>query len=462
MLNGLIEYSPIVGSSDDIRRGRLLNIMLVGVGVIASLALLLLSITDVLQLMEHTAILYLAVISLLVGVAGLYFLNQRGRVSLASSIFLILLILVITLSDQLVNLVAGRSLIFFVIPIMMSSFLLHSSASFLVAILIAVEHAIIWNTVDFNINFSPFGMIGFFVFALISWLAARSLEVALQEAREINQHLDELVDERTKELAEANLQLEDQARELANANMRLTELDRLKSKFVSDVSHELRTPISNLTIYLEMLQSAKPERRERYRSVLQEETRRLDSLVSDILDLSRMEMGVTKVEFDWVDISEIAELVVTANRPRAEVKDIEISFEAGDDLPKVWAEANQMHQAINNLVGNAVNYTPEGNIWVSTHLDTEAEQFRLQVKDTGFGIKDEDMPHLFERFYRGEKAGQSTIPGSGLGLAITKEIVDGHRGFIEVESIVGEGTTFTISLPLGKPNTNDFNREYQE
>jgi signal transduction histidine kinase len=318
-----------------------------------------------------------------------------------------------------------------------------------------VEHAIIWNTVDFNINFSPFGMIGFFVFALISWLAARSLEVALQEAREVNQHLDELVDERTKELAEANLQLEEQARELANANMRLTELDRLKSKFVSDVSHELRTPISNLTIYLEMLESARPERRERYRSVLQEETRRLDRLVSDVLDLSRMEMGVTKVEFDWVDINEIAEKVVTANLPRAKGKDIEISFEAGDDLPKVWADANQMNRAINNLVGNAVNYTPEGSIWVSTHLDTEAELFRLQVKDTGVGIEDKDKPHLFERFYRGEKAGQSTIPGTGLGLAITKEIVDGHQGFIEVESAIGKGTIITVSLPLGKPDTNE-------
>jgi signal transduction histidine kinase len=313
-------------------------------------------------------------------------------------------------------------------------------------------HAIIWNTIELNISFSPFGMIGFFVFALISWLAARSLEAALYESREVNRHLDDLVEERTRELADANLQLEDQARELAKVNLRLTELDSLKSKFVSDVSHELRTPISNLTIYLEMLESAKPDRRQRYRTVLQEETRRLDKLVSDILDLSRMEMGTTKVEFDWIDFNKIAQQVVLANQPRAEAKDLSITFDADENLPQVWGDANQINQAINNLVGNAVNYTTVGNVSIRTFLDAESQHLCLQVADTGFGIRDKDKPHLFERFYRGEQAGQSTIPGTGLGLAITKEIVDGHRGRIEVESEVGLGTTFTIYLPLDKPD----------
>ena len=293
------------------------------------------------------------------------------------------------------------------------------------------------------------------VFALISWLAARSLEAALQELREINQRLDELVDERTKELAEANKQLAEQASELAEVNVQLTELDRLKSKFVSDVSHELRTPISNLTIYLEMLGFATPDKRARYLAVLQEETSRLDKLISDILDLSRMEMGTTKVDLGWIDINKITDQVIVANQPRAEVKDVTLTFNSTPENPKVWGDANQMHQAINNLVGNAVNYTSEGNIWVSTHLDTETELLRLQVKDTGFGIAPKDVPHLFERFYRGEQAGQSTIPGTGLGLAITKEIIDGHRGRIEVESVVDEGSTFTIFLPLGRPDSDD-------
>jgi len=453
MFSRLIVYKPIVGGADDIRRGQLLNIMLVGVGLITSLVLFILLLTDLAQLMEHSIILYIAVVSLVLGVLSLYWLNQRGHVSLASSLFLILLTLVITFADRPAQLIAGRSLTFFVIPIMMSSFLLHSYSSFIVAFLIALEHAVIWNTMEFDISFSPFGMIGFFVFALISWLAARSLEAALYESREINRRLDELVEERTKELADANLQLEEQARELAKVNLRLTELDLLKSKFVSDVSHELRTPISNLTIYLEMLETAKPDRRQRYRAVLQEETRRLDKLVSDILDLSRMELGTTKIEFDWIDINKIAQQVVLANQPRAEAKDLSISFEAGDDLPQIWGDANQINQAINNLIGNAVNYTTEGNVWISTFLDGESEQLCLMVKDSGFGIRDKDKPHLFERFYRGEQAGQSTIPGTGLGLAITKEIIEHHRGSIEVESEVGSGSTFTVLLPLDKPET---------
>ncbi len=454
MLSRLVEYSPEVGNSDDIRRGRLLNIMLVGVAIITLLIFLILIVTDLINLLEHNFAIYISTIVMLVGLSALYWLNQKGKVLLAGAIFLLLLTFGITFADSTEGVLAGRSLVFFIIPILMASFILRSYASFIVAAFLTIEHSLLWAFAAPQIEFSPFGMIGFFVFALVSWLAAQSLESALNEAREINQRLDELVDERTKELADANIQLEDQANELSKANFRLTELDNLKSKFVSDVSHELRTPISNLTIYLEMLEE-KPEGRERYLAVLREETDRLGKLISDILDLSRMEMGTTKVEFAWININEIVEQVIIANRPRSEAEGVTLSIDTRDDLPTVWGDAAKMYQVINNLVGNAVNYTSEGSITVSTRLDAENELLYLKVKDTGLGIEDKDKPHLFERFYRGQQAGQSTIPGTGLGLAITKEIVDGHGGSIDVDSKIGEGSTFTISLPLGKPAVND-------
>ena len=454
MLSRLIEYSPEVGSADDIRRGRLLNILLVGVMIITLFIFLILIVTDLINLLEHDFSLYVSTFIMSVGLSALYWLNQKGKVLIAGTIFLILLSFGITFSDSVEEILAGRSLVFFIIPIMMASFILRSYASFIVAIFLTIEHMLLWTFTNPQIDFSPFGMIGFFVFALISWLAARSWEAALFEAREINQRLDELVDERTKELANANMQLEAQTHELADANIRLTELDSLKSKFVSDVSHELRTPISNLTIYLEMLEE-KPERRKRYLAVLREETDRLAKLISDILDLSRMELGTTKVEFDWINLNEIAEHVVIANQPQFEVKGLILTMDGEDDLPKVWGDATQIHQAINNLVGNAINYTAEGSVKVNTYLDSGNEYICLEVVDTGFGIAEDDKFHLFERFYRGQQAGQSTIPGTGLGLAITKEIIDRHLGDIQVESEIGKGSTFTIYLPLEKPMVKD-------
>jgi signal transduction histidine kinase len=376
---------------------------------------------------------------------------------------LALLTVVFTFADTPQNVVQGRTLFMFVIPILMASFLLRPSTSFIMAIAIAVIHIAMAALYDVP-AYSPIGLVAFFVIALVAWLVSSNLENALAELRVINRQLDQRVIERTKELAlanqqlenqakelvQVNLQLEKQAHELADANVRLTELDVMKSKFVSDVSHELRTPISNLKIYLEMLEEARPEKRERYRKVLQEETDRLGNLVSDILDLSRMEMGATKVKFSWLDINDLVANVVSANRLRAEAKGLQFAFDPQSELPQIWGDANQLKQAINNLVSNAINYTVEGSVLLETDLDSEQEQIRLQIHDSGLGIDEKDLPHLFDRFYRGKHAGQSTIPGTGLGLAITKEIISGHGGQIEAQSKLDKGSTFVLLLPLGK------------
>jgi signal transduction histidine kinase len=196
-----------------------------------------------------------------------------------------------------------------------------------------------------------------------------------------------------------------------------------------------------------MLEGAPPEKRERYRSVLQEETRRLANLVTDILDLSRMEMGVTQAEFSRLDLNETIQKIVDANLLGAEAKGLQLVLDAKSDLPMIWADENQMTQAVNNLVSNAINYTDQGVVRVSTQLEDKKDWVRLEVQDTGYGIDENDLPHLFERFYRGKQAGQSTIPGTGLGLAITKEIISGHHGQIEVISKPGEGSLFIVTLP---------------
>ena len=461
-LNSLLDVS--VENPDDRRRARLLNMLLLGVVGISILALFVLLVTDLAGIASNSIVLYVGTGLVLLGSALIFTINRRGNVNLASSILLGLLTVIFTFADSPQNVVQGRTMFMFVIPVLMASFLLRPTSSFVMAAIITAIHITI--AVSASVPaYSPIGLAAFFIIALIAWLASSGLENALAELRVINRQLDQRVLERTQELAEANLQLESQARELvdaniqlekqahelADANLRLTELDALKSKFVSDVSHELRTPISNLRIYLEMLEEARPEKRERYRAVLQEETRRLENLVRDILDLSRLEMGIISIEMDWQKFNEVVEQVVVANQPRAEAKGLALTCDLGQNLPKIWADASQMNQAVSNLVANAINYTTDGEILVTTSFDPENQRIHLTVEDTGLGIEPEDLPHLFDRFYRGKHAGQSTIPGTGLGLAITKEIVDRHGGTIDVDSTLGKGTIFTLDLPVQAP-----------
>ena len=237
----------------------------------------------------------------------------------------------------------------------------------------------------------------------------------------------------------------ERTRELAEANQSLTELDRLKSKFVSDVSHELRTPVTNLKLYVELLERGKPEKRGYYMTTLKQQANRLVQLVEDILNLSRLELGAGKVQFAPVDLNALVEQVVNAHRPSADSAGLSLTFVPGPDLRPVRGERNQLAQVVTNLVANAINYTPVGDVRVSTY--PWDEQVCLEVHDTGRGIDPEDVPHLFERFYRGKHADRASVPGSGLGLAIVKEIVDLHTGRIEVESRVGEGSTFRVRLP---------------
>ncbi len=237
----------------------------------------------------------------------------------------------------------------------------------------------------------------------------------------------------------------ERTRELSEANERLLELDRLKSQFVSDVSHELRTPVTNLALYVELLEAGKPEKSASYLTILKQQSKRLTELVENILDLSRLERNKDTIAVAALDLNLIVEQVVTGLLPRAAAAEVQLSFEPGRDLPLVQGAVQQITQVVTNLVANAVSYSPGGYVQVSTHCNHES--ICLQVADTGIGIPPDDVPHLFERFHRGQNVSRAKIPGSGLGLAIVKEIVDSHHDTIEVESRLGSGTTIRVCLP---------------
>ncbi len=270
------------------------------------------------------------------------------------------------------------------------------------------------------------------VLQAIADIAANALHRA-----SIVETLEQRVIERTQDLSAVNAQL-------AAANERLQELDRLKSKFVSDVSHELRTPITVLSLNVDLLEHGKPEKRGQYLEAIRQQVQRQAQLLEDILNLSRLELGAGKVRFAPVALNALIAQVVTVHQPAAEAKNLTLTFTPYNDLPVVPGEENQLAQVITNLIGNAINYTLTGKIEVNT--SSNEREVVIEVRDTGLGIDPEDLPHLFERFYRGSRTRDTR--GTGLGLAIVKEIVDLHDGRVEVESRIDVGTTVRVFLPL--------------
>lgn len=267
--------------------------------------------------------------------------------------------------------------------------------------------------------------------ALLNTTDITPLMTVQVQLEELNHSLEERVTQRTQELAAAN--------------ERLTELDKLKSKFVSDVSHELRTPVTSLSVYIDLLEHGKPEKREHYVKQLKEQMARLHKLINDILDLSRLERDRDEGGRSPVDINSIVEHVTAMERGAAEAAGLTLICDVADGIPPVVARADQLTRAITNLVSNAIKYTPHGTVRVETCAVDQ--KVCIEVIDTGLGIPADELPHLFGRFYRGRAVAQSTIPGTGLGLSIVKEIVEMQGGTVEVESTLGSGSTFRVWLP---------------
>jgi two-component system NtrC family sensor kinase len=229
---------------------------------------------------------------------------------------------------------------------------------------------------------------------------------------------------------------------------RQKELERMKDMFIADVSHELRTPTTNISLYLDLLQSAPRDKWPQYMRVVKDQSQQLAKLVDDILDLSRLARARSLTsEFISLDLNALIDKVITANQPLANTSGIKLTFSPSETSPFVNGEQNQLARMITNLVTNGLRYTSKGEVCVRTIMD--GDHVYIEVMDTGIGIEKEDLSHIFERFYRGSNVRQSKISGTGLGLAIVKEIADLHRGTIEVKSELNKGSVFRVKLPAG-------------
>lgn len=234
----------------------------------------------------------------------------------------------------------------------------------------------------------------------------------------------------------------------------LKALDRMKSRFVSNVSHELRTPITTIRLYATLLRRGHREKAEQYLTALEEETKRLAQLVEDVLQISRIDAGRLELKLRPTPLNSLVEAVVTSHATLATAGGLTLTYYPHSPSPWTVVDSEKIIQVFNNLTENAIRYTrPGGSVTVSTGVAVQqgGKWATITIVDTGIGIPPSELPHIFERFYRGDEPRHLQLPGSGLGLAIVKEIVELHSGHITVESAVGQGSAFTVWLPLTQP-----------
>ncbi|RIJ63877.1 HAMP domain-containing protein [Rummeliibacillus sp. TYF005] len=228
-------------------------------------------------------------------------------------------------------------------------------------------------------------------------------------------------------------------------------LDKLRSDFIANVSHELRTPIAMLQGYSEAIiddvVSSEEERNEMIK-IIYDESQRMGRLVTDLLDLARMESGNITLYKDIVPITPVFERITQKFVQAAKEKKIELKYSSTfDDNIQISLDEDRIEQVLTNLIDNAIRHTQE-NGTVEVIVDQQVSYARIQVKDNGAGIPKEDLDYVFERFYKADKARTRGKGGTGLGLAIAKNIVEAHKGRITVESEVDVGTSFIFFLPL--------------
>ncbi len=280
--------------------------------------------------------------------------------------------------------------------------------------------------------------------------ALRKVEEVSAELKLLNSQLEERIDERTQELLQSNEALEKSYEELERQ-------EGSRRRLLTNISHDLRTPMTLIQGYLEAMQDGvikDREQQERYVRIMLDKVNGLNRLISDLFELSKLEAGQVSFHHSMVRLDDWVEQLRGYYLVDIESRDIRFRCELLDsDMPPsavwLWIDEFRMKQTLSNLVYNAlIHMSPGDGLALTFRYDQQQGMLELKVADTGSGIPPEDLPYIFERFYKNDKSRNSAQgSGSGIGLAIVKEIIDAHRGSIAADSTVGEGSVFTITLP---------------
>jgi signal transduction histidine kinase len=269
--------------------------------------------------------------------------------------------------------------------------------------------------------------------------------------------------------------LEEKNNKLQEAYDQLRELDRLKSNFLATVSHELRTPLTSIIGFSEMLGEgiggALTDDQREFVSTIYEKGQQLLELITDLLDLSKLESGSIPLKCSHVALRELVEDVYKTLTPQARKAGIAMEYDVPAALPTLWADGVRLRQVLLNLVGNAIKFTPDGGRVTLTAVEStfgiapeETEgavlfagtrpALTVTVADTGEGVPDSSKSKIFDAFYQVDSGSTRQVTGTGLGLSIVKRLVDAHKGSINVRDNVGAGAVFVLQLPLGHPPTS--------
>ncbi len=230
-------------------------------------------------------------------------------------------------------------------------------------------------------------------------------------------------------------------------------LDDMRKEFVANVSHELRTPLTTVKSYTETLIEGAIEDREialDFLGIIDSEADRMAFLVRDLLQLTRFDNKQVRLDITEIEMNEFLNITVRQNKIHAEAKNQELTFEPYPHDVVIYGDRDRVGQVVNNIVTNAIKYSLE-QAQIRIYIGEDAQYYKISVRDTGMGISREDLPRIFERFYRVDKARSRAMGGTGLGLAIAKEIMEGHGGRLTAESEYGKGTVMTMWFPKERP-----------
>jgi signal transduction histidine kinase/CheY-like chemotaxis protein len=285
-------------------------------------------------------------------------------------------------------------------------------------------------------------------------LGARTgLAAGLDELGQLAQAFDQMAE--SLERADGQRQQQEVLRrenfELEQRNRAVQEANRLKTEFVSMVTHELRTPLTSVLGYVDLMLDGEvgdlSAEQHEYLTIVKNNATRLLGLINDLLDIARIEAGGFDLQRTAVDVGRLLHEVADTLAPMLDAKDQRLSLDLSKPLAQVWADPDRLMQIVVNLASNAHKYTPAGG-----SISLAAEQSdgfgRIQVRDTGVGLSDDELAHLFTKFFRTRNPATRAATGSGLGLALTRSLVELHGGTLSVISAPGEGSTFSFTMPL--------------